>query len=454
MQRTLKHYRSLALFIFIAWSPFVLSANHKVLTLGCVAKPEYHDYQHVIPLLRKAMTKLGYQLNIKTLSSDELIRQLRNGSLDGDCGRVYDYREVTGLELIKINPSVRQAYISGWALADNRPLKKTPKDMLQVASDERALALKTWVKKLGYKQVIYTPNTKKGLELLKQKKVDIFYGYESAIRSEYGATLDNEFVYLGPSIAIPVHTFLQPRHANLAKKLEPYLVKESKGNIFKSPFSKAGPINNKKKQIRLICAAIDGSKEKQALDSYFHDIFSTLNYGLTLDYQPPARAISNLKKDLLYDGSCARHKDFATLNKLNLIRIESPVAKIAIEVWTGDPLLQISHLNQLRNMNIAYVRGLTGIKEMQKEDSPFKLIPVKNTKTGLKMLAANRVDAYIGLHYFISNTLSELSSQRPLFASGTVLNVPIYMFLQQRNQYLEKSLTKLIKEKGPAFSSY
>jgi len=67
---------------------------------------------------------------------------LRHGQLDGDCARIYNFDELAGLALLKVNPPLQQTYLSNWALSS-----KTDRDL---ATRTSAVPLPKIIQEKGY----------------------------------------------------------------------------------------------------------------------------------------------------------------------------------------------------------------------------------------------------------------------------------------------------------------
>lgn len=75
----------------------------------------------------------------------------------------------------------------------------------------------------------------------------------------------------------------------------------------------------------------------------------------------------------------------------------------------------------------------------------FQKIAVSTDSLGLKMLAAGRLDLYIGSGMQVATSLNRLALRRPIYLAGTLTTVEFYPHLHRRHQHLAAPLAAELK---------
>lgn len=416
------------------------------LTLSCLLPQDQAAYPLLQGLLNQAFEPLGYQVQLVDLPTEQVIDGLRSGRLDGDCGRAYNFDQLTGLNLIKVASPLRNTSLSPWALAGRPQLKQQPRSQLRAAYYAPGLALASLVGQLGYAEVLPVADTAAGFALLDQGRVDLFYGYDFAVASYFARRPIQPYQNLGAAMIVPVHLFLHPRHAALAGQLAAHLVQL----LVQTPIPAATPQapDSKLKPFRMVCVAELESDEFPVIEHYYREIFARLGYQLLLDYEPPQRAAASLRRRL-YDGLCGGTDNFNQLWDLSLLRVGAPVAHLALQAWSTDPALQVLSPQALSGRRVALVRGYPLTLQLLEDIQLQSQEEVTSTGTGLKMLAAKRVDIFLGIDFFVQHSLNRLSLSEAVFGSGLLHRFDVYTYLQPEFAELVTPMEQVIRARGP-----
>lgn len=424
----------------------VASNARPTLTLSCMLPKEQPAFTLLQQLLSQAFEPLGYEVQLVDLPTDQVITQLRSGLLDGDCGRALTFDQVANLELVKVETPLRNTSLSPWALANRSDVIQKPRNVLRAAYYAPGLVLAGMVSQLGYVETVPVTNTSAGFSLLDQGRVDLFYGYDFAVAHYLEQQRDHRYQNLGATAIVPVHLFLHPRHASLAGPLASQLAR----GLTQTPMPVVAvqPTDVQLKPFRMVCVAELETDEFPMIERYFRAMFAQLGYRLSLSYEPPRRAAASLRRKH-YDGLCGAIANFNQLWDMTLLRVATPVAHLSLQVWSTDPAWQLQSPQQFAGLRLAFVRGSPIITALLKGVNYQSLAEVPNTETGLKMLAARRVDVFLGVDFFVQHSLSRLALSEALYAAGTLLRFEAYPYVQPEFEALIQPLEQLIQARGP-----
>ncbi|MGH1370810.1 MAG: hypothetical protein ACRBBW_02160 [Cellvibrionaceae bacterium] len=147
------------------------------------------------------------------------------------------------------------------------------------------------------------------------------------------------------------------------------------------------------------------------------------------------------------DGSCARTKMHAA-NLPNAIRVDAIIGSTKIRVWSLNATDEIRSLEDLRpDLRIAYVRDTTLIARNLK-DYRGQLVPITTMLTGIKMLAAGRVDYLIGLDNVYQASLEETTFQSSIYAVGSIGMIEAYPYFHRSRSDLTERLEALLRDES------
>lgn len=416
------------------------------LTLSCLMPQDAPQRLQLEQVLGQAFLSMGYQLELAYLPTEQAIAALREGRLDGDCGRVANFNDFTGLSLVRVEQPIRNTALVPWALAGRKNLAFAPRQQLRVAFYTPGVAIESLLRKMNYQQLIPVPDTKTGFELLQSAEADLFFGYDFAIARHLAKQPSRAFVNLGAQMIIPIHLFLQPKHQRLAEELAQRLTELLEQSPIQAPTIATHATNLK--PFRMVCIAEQESGGFTQIETYYRDLFAQLGYQVFLTYEPPQRAIASLRAKH-YDGTCGGFEDFNRRWELTMTRVDEVSANLAITVWSNNPATEIRSIEQLAGKRVALVRGHSINPSALGAELWGATEFVSNTEIGLKMLAAGRVDAFVGFDYFIKSNINRLDLVNTVYRAGSLIQLDAYPYLQPEFEPLAAPLATLIKARGP-----
>lgn len=428
-------------------------ADRPVLTLGCLLKPGYPDYEFLLPLLTSAFAQAGYDTRVVNLPTDTIVMQLRNGALDGDCGRVRNFSKSHDIDLVRVEPPLLFANMASLVRVENPQTNSTHNADIRAAYDTNVVALGTWLPKFDFKTLIPVAGVDEGLARLDQGLTDQYFGYHGDLERYFKQhpKYRAHYRYLGPSMVFPIHLFLHPKHRDLADKLGEILALQLRKKL--SQLSPAetqalqAPKRDADKIFNMVCSTKIGSAEFTLAKKYYTTVFAMLGHQLHMTYETPPRALASLRAKR-FDGVCGRRANFAEQWNLELERVNVPVIHLNLEAWSTDPFYNVNKPEDLKGLRVAHVRGQELFPMPLKHYQVAEEIEVIDIYNGLKMLAAGRFDVLIDKGLFFENALGQLHINNGLFKVGTFYDYDAFLFVQPEHRQLLKPLETLIQQEG------
>lgn len=128
------------------------------------------------------------------------------------------------------------------------------------------------------------------------------------------------------------------------------------------------------------------------------------NIEINLISMPRKRAEIELQKNEYVQATAARIIEFQE-NKPNLIRVKEPIIRVPLVIYSYTTLdIKSANFQNLRQYNVAYVRGTTYIEKYFKNHK--KLIALTSEIQAFRFLAAKRADILISSPLLTSSILS------------------------------------------------
>jgi hypothetical protein len=210
-------------------------------------------------------------------------------------------------------------------------------------------------------------------------------------------------------------------------------------------------------EIHLSCFFDKQSAQTKALSELLITAFSNLNIQLFFHKQPPLRGIASANRGIT-DGYCIRGKHFSEAPEAkDFIQLETALTRTDIVIWGRDKSLKLPDAQQPFNSDyrIGYLRGFIWPEKYLKQKGANSPIALTSTQLGIKMLAAGRLDLYVGIEPFIEGTVAELWKSPPVYSLGKVTSINSFMYLHKRHQQiipqLDSQFKTLIEASGGPF---
>jgi len=206
------------------------------------------------------------------------------------------------------------------------------------------------------------------------------------------------------------------------------------------------------------CAMTEDFPFKALSQKIFSTAFDALGYDFDLRLSADLRSVVDAANGTT-DGVCSRVYNYNELSGTpNLIRVESPVARVAIEVWGRKAGLSIDAAGNLPTgpsaigvLKVGHKRGSAWIERYLKTQHHAELTPLLDVPMGMKMLGGGRLDLFVGIGPQIGFSIKHFHLQDRVYLVGTLATLDLYPYLNIRHRELAKPLAKqlnrLLQEK-------
>jgi len=208
------------------------------------------------------------------------------------------------------------------------------------------------------------------------------------------------------------------------------------------------------------CAMTEDFPFKALSHKIFSTAFDALGYDFDLRLSTDLRSVVDAANGTT-DGVCSRVYNYNELSGTpNLIRVESPVARVAIEVWGRKANLSMSATGDLPAassatgvLKVGHKRGSAWIERYLNTQHHAEITKLIDVPMGMKMLGGGRLDLFVGIGPQIGYAIKHFHLQDKVYRVGTLATLELYPYLNIRHRALAvplaQQLNKLIKEKQP-----
>lgn len=393
------------------------------------------DYQYIRSITSPVFKNHGYTLTIKNYSNKETLKNIKNRTLDGDCGRPAFFNKRFGLNLHKVEPAFRTAVLALWAI-EKTAAAVTPEN-LRVGHLTSATLFAESARQAGYTNLKAFNSYKAMLSALKNKSIDSIATYEAAIHPHQDKY---NLIKIKQLAALPIFLYLQPDLKHLSNDLAKAISQRKTVAPYSVNTNQPLPTKRNNNEMIFGCSSSKNSQIFKTAESFYGSVFKEMGYTLTMVALPRAREIAELNKGIL-DGTCARGNYPPFNQSANLIKLKTPIATVTYEVIATTPQPPFQHPADIpKGKRIAFVRG-SPIADKLLEKHPAKnRIPVTNVDIGMKMLAARRIDYYVDFYESYSEILHNENFSTAFFSISNFDPTPLYPYINKRHQHIKNTL--------------
>lgn len=194
----------------------------------------------------------------------------------------------------------------------------------------------------------------------------------------------------------------------------------------------------------------EGSLAYQFLNLIYSEVFRRLDIELEMEYRPLKRGYVEVIYGK-FDGETTRIREYEDKHP-TLIRVKEALYSTNVSAFALKPHIEeISGWQSLAGTDylVEYPRGVV-ISEinLSKVVDPDNLSTVTTAEQGLKKLLLGRTDIYVGDDLVVYPLLKKLSTTygRGVRKLGVLESVPLFMYVHEKNKYMEPIFREAIKE--------
>lgn len=182
------------------------------------------------------------------------------------------------------------------------------------------------------------------------------------------------------------------------------------------------------------------------VEKLYSEAFTRLGYSFELITAPTKRSLIDADSGVV-DGDAAR---MYNVNKKNnypaLIRVEEPIRRVRLAVYSNKTSLSINSWDDLKGLNIAYIEG---VKFLEEKLAPYNVD--RNVATFFKpavifkKMLDGEVDVYIDREGVIESAL-EQEELTDIVQIAILEEADLYPYLHKSNRHLLDSLAEVLRE--------
>ncbi len=191
--------------------------------------------------------------------------------------------------------------------------------------------------------------------------------------------------------------------------------------------------------------------------SYYRNLyeraFDNIGYDFSIVSEPDMRALT-MAATGQSDGICVRPSAYMEqFGIADLIKVKVLIAEADMQIWSHNKDLLITRQTPLSSIGrvASFRRGNYWAKQYLADQEGIIHFDVTTSSTGLKLLAAQRIDFFIGFEPIIGSILSDELLEGKIYAVGTLHRVKLYPYLHKKHSNLipalELQLKELLKQK-------
>ncbi|WP_423893982.1 hypothetical protein [Candidatus Pelagadaptatus aseana] len=410
-----------------------------VLRLGCLSSLGMPDTEFLQSIMQPVLDRHGMRLEIVQMPPEQITQSIREGSVDGDCGRSAYYSSLFDGALIRVEPAFRNETVVVWGRKDKRDLAPEelalgfPKGWNSIKYDVLALGYKGWRIFEDLDQVAREASA---------GNVDAFVSYYAAIDVRMPQLQQMDLVYHRDLYTVPVYVHLAKRFEWLLPELKQAIRLRKQA----SPYPDYDVTQFEQRDRRHIvfgCSVPPKYPAFEQVKRFYQQAFGELGYDFTLVPLPRAREVAEVLNGRL-DGSCARPNVAPFSSSAELIQLEVPVARATPQLLT--------HIKDLSGVaaaaheaKLAYVRGGQWAGQKFGLLGDRKSIGVTTVDIGIKMLAAKRIGFFVDNSLMQDTVLGAMKIDTPLYRHSLGEPYYLYPFIKRSHQELVKPLEQQLR---------
>ena len=213
-----------------------------------------------------------------------------------------------------------------------------------------------------------------------------------------------------------------------------------------------------REKIIFTCAMAPDFPLKELSHEIFTEAFDALGYDFDFRLSADLRSVVDAASGVT-DGVCSRVYNYNEISgSPNLMRVESRVADVTIEVWSRKSGVAINTMGDLpentsgsNQSRVGHKRGSVWIADYLKTQPQFESVRVVDVGMGMKMLGGGRLDLFIGIAPLIDFAVDKYHLHDSVYLAGTLTKLGLYPYLNVRHRELAaplaEQLNRLIKER-------
>ncbi|GAA5317544.1 MAG: hypothetical protein AseanaTS_27490 [Candidatus Pelagadaptatus aseana] len=428
----LKKSLSCILLLIFSHALHASSLSKQTLTLSCTFASGSVASDFLLDLYNEAWGPLGYRVEFEQMKPAEAIIAMREGRVDGSCGRdkqfslLHKLPNVASLQQSSATTLMHAMAFRGVDISPDRA-------RLTVGYIPVFKSATVELKKMGYGQIVPFDSFGALMEALASGVVDLAV-LPDAILMSNNEKLAKNFV----SHAI---VYSQSGYVQLTEKWWPNLNSFSrslKSTLNKrdvaQPHVQIGRVNNQSEMI-FGCATKFNGHIYNGFKTAAEKIFEKIGYGFRMVHMTRLREQTELEKGNI-DGTCARTEYYLRQVSRNALMIDVPTVIDHLEVYSNTPGRQLRTFEDFSPSDrIGIVNG-TNILKKELEPISDQVITVSDVRTGLTMLSSGKLDLFVDFQRLVNEHIQRVPLNSSIYGAGRVASYFYYPAIHQKHEKL------------------
>ncbi|GAA5317828.1 MAG: hypothetical protein AseanaTS_30350 [Candidatus Pelagadaptatus aseana] len=422
-----------------------VAEQRPTIRFGCLSSEDMPDYQYALSVYTQSFDRLGYDFEMSSAATSEIIRRLNDGTLDGDCARNESFTDYPGVPtLLKTRTAGRQVYMAAWSLRENwRPdlLRLENRKTLRFGFIREMVYLQRLSQQMGYERVTLFDSVEQGIAQLRAGTIDVWLDYEAVFGGERRTLLDNDIRMVGALVTYPVYPFLLEKHRDLIEPLSRELARQTAFRPYEHDFNLSQAQDKRReKGLLFACPLSEKVPMFRLVEQLYRDAFAALGYEFKMVSLPLVRSEAELQAGRI-DGSCARGAAFMARHP-EVVRLPGVEMPTSYQVWALSPDIGFRNLADLQRHGgrVGLVWGDYQLETVLTEAGIERLYTANSTTVGLKMLASGQLDMFVGTTASVQSVIQSLKITRPLYMVGDVHQATVFPVLRSGLEALAEPL--------------
>lgn len=184
------------------------AVHRDTIRLGCLSSPDMPDVVFLRSIMEPVLSRHDIALEFIQVQPEQINESIRQGEVDGDCGRSAYYASLFDGELIRLEPAFRNETVVIWGRKDKI---KSPVAELVLGFPKDWNSIKSDVMNLGYKDWQIFDDLDQVAEQTAAGKLDAFVTYYAAIDARMSRLQQLHLAYHRDLYTVPVYAHLSDR---------------------------------------------------------------------------------------------------------------------------------------------------------------------------------------------------------------------------------------------------
>ncbi len=209
-----------------------------------------------------------------------------------------------------------------------------------------------------------------------------------------------------------------------------------------------GSPSTAREKLHFVCSIPQDHREYIELSKGYRAIFDRLDIDFSMQHAPLLRSIALIESGQA-DGGCVHSMALYKENRTqNIMPVDVILIKVDLQLWSHTKGISVNPNTELHQLGskAGYKRGAIVVEDYLNKQKHLTIQSVETDELGLKMLAAKRLDFYIGNEIQINEAINNIDAGEKVYFAGNVATINLSPSLNIRHKDLAIPLAREIKK--------